>query len=225
MKKEIIGMFIILILLVMGVTGCEKSCSEKEILVNDECCIDSNNNGICDNIEISQQQNASSQQSQPSQASISKDAGYLKTDPAPAGIPLNFSIKSGSIITTNAEITLLEFKRGEDAWTMLQAADSSTPQPSLSNLEYVAAKMRFKLVSYSEQTAYIPSPYIFGTVSNSNVYKIPFITATSLSIEKELHPGQTAEGWIAVVVEKSDTKPVLRVQASYIAKELWFKLY
>jgi len=224
----IVGLVIIGSFLSNTSNKSEVTCNKPYILVGTSCCLDNNDNHICDNDETTIASSSSQTQTPSQQASQTPmtpgNVGYSITNPASTNTPLTTSLTSYPQ-DVSIEVTLLQFIRGADAWAMIEDANMFNDQPEDTSKEYVLAKIRFKVISTSDGKAYSIPSLLFNGVSNGVAEDSPFIVEPEPSITKEIYPGATHEGWVTLIVNKADQKPLLRVSYVSIDDELWFKLY
>jgi hypothetical protein len=125
---------------------------------------------------------------------------------------------------TTLEITLLNAKRGDSAWSAIEDANQFNEAPTADE-DYVLTKFRIKVISTSDNKEFDVSSYYFNAVSESGVvYDSPWVVMPEPSLSNVgLYPGASTEGWLAFKVKKSDNNPLIR----YVYgndNELWFSL-
>lgn len=151
--------------------------------------------------------------------------GHSRSKPAPINTPLSihFGYEWGQQV--DAEITLLNIKRGESAWSAIKEANMFNDEPE-EGKEYLLAKFRFKLVKTSDDKSYSLSGYSFDTVSGQGlVYEKLFAVAPEPSLDKEIYPGASHEGWVVFKIDKSDATPLISFNREGGGDdELWFNL-
>ena len=123
----------------------------------------------------------------------------------------------------DAEITLLNVKRGESAWTMIKEANMFNDEPTQGK-EYLLAKFRFKVLSTSDDKSYSISDYYFDTVSSEGVvYDSSWVVGPEPSLSKEVYAGGSSEGWIVFEINQNDANPLISFNKDEDG-EIWFSL-
>lgn len=151
--------------------------------------------------------------------------GYSRLAPAPIGmtLPTQFDLIGDTFI---ADLTIISVVRGQQAWDLIHAANMFNNLPS-SGFEYVLAKIRFQLNSSGPALDVQFDWYYFKAVSSQGVEM-----ATAYVVEPDptlmaVYPGGTTEGWVGLIVEISDSAPVLTfgTDRGSTTSRTWFKLY
>ncbi len=135
----------------------------------------------------------------------------------PVGVPLSTIIDFGDQYQGgdelyDAKITVLEIVRGERAWAIIQHAGASNPRPT-SGFDYLLARIRFEFSARAVPVHYSYSlaPAQFRAVSaESHPYDSPALAAPPAPLlEATLRPGDSAEGWVAFLVPRSERAPLM----------------
>jgi len=130
-------------------------------------------------------------------------------------------------------ITVAEVLRGEKAWRMVRAAGDANP-PAPASQEYLLARVRFEFAARAEphHYNYTVDPAQFSPMSaNTDVYAAPALAAPlKPELRGVLRPGDSAEGWLAFIVPRSDHTPLLMFRADvgsviHQGDASFFKLY
>jgi len=124
-------------------------------------------------------------------------------------------------------ITLVNHLRGDQAWSLIYAANMFNDPPK-AGYEYILAMVRFEyLTGPTPDTAYDVSPVWFDAVSSSGYqYDTVSVVEPDPSIDCYLYPGASHEGWAAFQVPVDDTGPVMTFGRKYDGTGgIWFKLY
>lgn len=150
----------------------------------------------------------------PAQTARPRPASSYATD---LGTPLRTIIVFGDQYNGGDElydvkITVAEVLRGEAAWRMVQAAGDSNATPNAKH-EYLLARVRFEFAARAQphHYNYTLDPSQFSAMSAATV---PY-TAAALAapvqpeLRGTLRPGDSAEGWVAFVVARSDHTPLM----------------
>jgi hypothetical protein len=125
-----------------------------------------------------------------------------------------------------AYMTLREVVRGEYAWRLVKEANA-TNSPPKENQEYLLARFNFWLNDSENARKYTLSTDSFTLVSqDGKAYgRIAVITPRPY-LGGELNKGDTSEGWVAFLVEKTDKKPLVCFDGSGGGSgKMWFKAY
>ncbi len=142
-------------------------------------------------------------------------------DPHPIGTPASTVITFGDAYANameayDARITLVEMRRGEKAWDLLKKESASNTQPP-AGLEYVLARIRFE---YRERgkpgdKLYPLNEDQFIAFSSDGSIQYPAATAVlpSPKLGRVMHSGDIAEGWVVLLVAKSDRTPFMAFHA------------
>jgi hypothetical protein len=122
----------------------------------------------------------------------------------------------------DVKITVLEVMRGDKAWELIRATDSSNRPPD-TGFEYILARIRFE---YSMQGSQGSMPYtlnqgFFKLYSAENKeYAVPSIVSPQPElIGKVFYSGSSYEGWVPFTAATND-KPFL----FYTPGSAWFQL-
>jgi len=152
-------------------------------------------------------------------------AGHSRGDPSPVNTAQTIHFGYSWSQITDAELTLLNIKRGDTAWSAVKEANMFNDAPK-DGQEYLLAKFRFKVIQTSDSKSYDVSSYGFDIVSSDGVvYDKPFVVSPEPSLSKELYPGASTEGWVAFVINKDDASPLISFNRDTNDQdELWFSL-
>ena len=152
-----------------------------------------------------------------------KGPGYSRSNPVSVNTPLTTSFGYSWSQMVDAEITLLNVKRGESAWTMIKEANMFNDEPAQGK-EYLLAKFRFKVLSTSDDKSYSIRDYYFDAVSSDGVvYDSSWVVDPEPSLSKEVYAGGSSEGWIVFEINQNDANPLISFNKDEDG-ELWFSL-
>ena len=218
LNQIIIGLLVLIVL-----TGCivQYKCSDGTVVNKLSDCINPTT-------QINYQQTTEKQET----PTVQKVIGHSRSNPARINTRLTTSFWAAGE-TVDAEVTLIDLRRGDVAWSLIKEASQFNSAPE-GNQEYLLAKFRFKILNISGDMAYTLSYYYFDvTSSNGVVYpKLPlsakqmFVTAPD-ELSGGLYSGATKEGWIAFMIDKSDTAPLISFNRNIYGAgqdELWFSI-
>jgi hypothetical protein len=127
--------------------------------------------------------------------------------------------------TVEAAITVMEVRRGEKAWALIKAGDSSNKFAE-NGMEYIAVRIRF---DYGERGASGNLSYgirdeQFASVSEGGrQYPRAAVVPPEPQLTGRLYPGESLEGWIILLVSVDDKEPLMSYGNNY--NRLWLKLY
>lgn len=154
---------------------------------------------------------------------IPKGPGYSRSNPVTINTPLTTTFGYSWSQMVDAEITLLNVKRGESAWSMIKEANMFNDAPAQGK-EYLLAKFRFKVIKTSDDKSYRISDYYFDAVSSEGVvYSSPWVVGPEPSLSKEVYAGGSSEGWIVFEINQNDINPLIAFNKDSEG-ELWFSL-
>ncbi len=145
----------------------------------------------------------------------------------PAGINevqnTTFELYSGETFDLNT--TLTEVIRGDVAWQMIHAANMFN-DPPLPNQEVVLAKFNVLVTGASNNAMQFDlNRYDFIMVSqDGRDYESASYVLPDPKLDSNLYNGASNEGWVAFLVEKTDSRPVIVYGKSYDGTGgVWFK--
>lgn len=162
--------------------------------------------------------------------------GSSPFSPASVGVPVASIIECGEGYTSHelydAKITLLEVVRGEKAWDLLKKA-ATTNEPPKAAFEYILARIMFQ---YSARglpgnCGHELKANEFTALSVSGKkYETPSVVVPKPELSGRLHSGDSLEGWVAFLVAKDDSKPLVAFTADPAGAvqhggNIWFQLY
>jgi hypothetical protein len=108
-------------------------------------------------------------------------------------------------------ITILEVKKGDEAWKILYAANFFNDKPP-EGQAYLLAKIQ---ISYTKGKEVLEiNQFSFGSVSNNVILDIPFGIVEpdpqfTDTVSKGLFAPSTASGWLTFLMFKDDTDPLI----------------
>lgn len=150
--------------------------------------------------------------------------GFSRSNPAPIGKTVTYSIDD-FIDKYTAEIKLEEVIRGEEAWKIIEAANSFNSKAPEGH-EYLLARINFKVVSNKKEDATVSlSPVNFTLVSTSGKdYDFPMVVVPDPELRANLYAGASNNGWAAFIVKTDDKDPLLAFGRDYDGtKGVWLK--
>lgn len=138
-------------------------------------------------------------------ASLSVSADLAKIEPTDLGKERGAPAPFGeTVVTENWRVTLLAMVRGDEAWAMVQEANSFNDPPA-EGMEYVAVKMLAGYIGTDDRPTQIDGTYLHATGSANVVYDNPSVVDPDPALDVTLFPGGTAEGWVVLQVAQGET--------------------
>ena len=132
----------------------------------------------------------------------------------------------------NIKLSLQEVLRGEAAIAQLQASNHDLPAPGTDS-DYLLARLSFSYAARGRPGMCVHPlrPAQFKALSVAGVeYAAPDLSPPDPILEGPVKSGETLEGWLAFLVPRSDTAPVLNFSVDENGGvshggNLWFRLY
>lgn len=167
-------------------------------------------------------------QGQPAPAPSSSTAAATqnsRTKPADIGSTLPFSVDQ-VVNKYNGQVSISQVIRGEEAWKMIQSANTFNEEPK-AGFEYLLAKAKVSITSNKKAADGAVDIWNgdFILVSGSGTdYDRLSVVLPDPGIDANIYAGSSKEGWVAFQVKKDDLSPVI----SYARKHdgtggAWFK--
>ncbi len=123
------------------------------------------------------------------------EQGLSRSDPAPFGVPA---------ATGEWKLQVQEVIRGDEAWNMLQAANSFNDPPE-AGMEYVLVYLRVQSLNLDEAAQGIDGMYFSMTGDRNTVHESVYLSAPEPVLDAYLYPGGEAEGWIVLQASEGET--------------------
>ena len=163
--------------------------------------------------------------------------GQSPSNAAPAGVSIKTQVecgdRAGSMEPYDAKISVLQVLRGKEAWERIKAANPSS-QPPQAGFDYVLARVAFQMnaiLAPGNKTFELARKMQFVALTADGDEQDPLSVAPpSPELHRTVHSGESAEGWIVLVVDQSNKKPVMFFDpaaggAMGGGKVLFFQLY
>ena len=116
----------------------------------------------------------------------------------------------------DAMITLIEVLRGEKAWELIRKESTSNRQPP-AGFEYVLARIRFEYMARGKpgDKLYALREDQFIAFSSDGITQYPAATVVlpSPKLGRAMRSGDVSEGWVALLVSRSDRNPFMAFHA------------
>ncbi len=118
--------------------------------------------------------------------------------------------RSALVPAPNWDVQVLEYRRGDAAWRILQDANPLNEEPG-ADQEYVMARLRVKC-TYPDQDMHAIMAFDFElTGSRLQVYEAMLVDAPGDELYAELTSGQQTEGWAVYLAGKEEKNLMLVV--------------
>jgi hypothetical protein len=154
----------------------------------------------------------------------------IPVDPTPLRAPLVTAVQIGDGYGNldrpfDVRITVLDVLRGEKAWVLIKDAGEFN-QPPKTGFEHLLAYIRFEyLAKTGNYTASMDS--FSATSADGKEYDTPSIKTPTPAFGGRLYPEDSLEGWIAFLVARDDSKPLMAFGQTGIQGpgRIWFQLH
>ncbi len=162
--------------------------------------------------------------------------GRSPSSAAPVGTPVVTMIECGEGYTSHElydmTITVTKVVRGQKTRDLMEGAGGSNQAPEAGS-EYVLARIRVKYLARGlpGNCNHELRPEQFTALSSDGrEYKAPSVAAPKQALSGSLHSGESLEGWVAFLVAKEDSKPLMTFTADPTGAaqhggNIWFQLY
>jgi PKD repeat protein len=153
--------------------------------------------------------------------------GHSRSDAVPVGSSVVFEDDDYFLGEYMINMTVVEIIRGEDAWTLIDAANMFNDEPEEGH-EYILVLINVAFLgSEYPEIRFDISTYSFEVISEGGSdYDVPFIVEPWPSFDVEMYAGASFSGWAAFEVEMGDDRPLLSYGTDYLGRGgMWFQLY
>jgi hypothetical protein len=163
--------------------------------------------------------------------------GQSPSNAAPVGLSIKTQVecgeRAGSMEPYDAKIAVLQVLRGKEAFERIKAANPSI-QPPKAGFDYALARVAFQMnaiMAPGNKTFELARKMQFVSLTaDGNEQEAPSVTPPSPELHRTVRSGESAEGWIVLLVEQSNKKPVMFFDpaaggAMGGGKVLFFQLY
>ena len=142
--------------------------------------------------------------------------GQSPSSAAPVGTSIKTQVecgeRAGSMEPYDAKISVLRVLRGKEALDRLKAANASTPPPK-PGFDYLLARVAFQMnaiLAPGNKTFELARKMQFvALTADGNEQDPPPVTPPSPELHRIVRSGEPAEGWIVLLVEQANKKPVM----------------
>ena len=159
------------------------------------------------------------------------------SDAAPIGLSIKTQVecgeRAGSMEPYDAKISVLQVLRVKEALDRIKAADAST-QPPKDGFDFVVARLAFQMnaiLAPGNKTFELARKMQFvALTADGSEQEPPLVNPPAPVLHRTVRSGESAEGWIVLLVEQSNKKPVMFFDpaaggAMGGGKVLFFRLY
>jgi len=137
--------------------------------------------------------------------------GESPSNAAPVGMSIKTQVecgeRAGSMEPYDAKISVLQVLRGKDALDRLKAS------PPKQGFDYVLARVAFQMnaiLAPGNKTFELARKMQFvALTADGNEQDPPSVTPPSPELHRMVKSGEAAEGWIVLLVEQANKKPVM----------------
>jgi hypothetical protein len=163
--------------------------------------------------------------------------GLSPSNAAPIGTSIKTQVecgeRAGSMEPYDAKIAVLQVLRGKEALDRIKATNPSS-QPPKAGFDYVVARLAFQMnamLAPGNKTFELARKMQFvALTADGNEQEPPSVSPPSPELHRIVRSGESAEGWIVLLVEQSNKKPVMFFDpaaggAMGGGKVLFFQLY
>lgn len=145
-------------------------------------------------------------------ASLSPDPALGEIAPTLLGADPRAPVPLGApAITTDWEVTALEAFRGDAAWALVLAANQFNDPPA-PGLEYVAVKVRVRLIRPDDAPVWISESSFACLTGAGERLTTPTVVDPEPALDVTLYPGGEHTGWVVLQAPAGDTEARLIFQ-------------
>jgi hypothetical protein len=142
--------------------------------------------------------------------------GQSPSNAAPIGLSIKTQVecgeRAGSMEPYDAKIAVLQVLRGKEAFERIKAANPSS-QPPKAGFDYILARVAFEMkaiLAPGNKTFELARKMQFVALTlDGNEQDSPSVSPPSPDLHRIVRSGEPAEGWIVLLVEQANKKPVM----------------
>lgn len=161
----------------------------------------------------------------PTQTEVPPTPTETKIPPTPTQAPVGLSRSNPfpsmeNAITPNWEVKVLEMKRGEAAWSDIQAANSYN-DPAPDGMEYLLIKIHVKCL-YEDDEEHSISEYDFDVTGDKAILYTPgmaSVVSPKPELDATLFSGGETEGWASFIITQGEGNLILVIDESWDFEE------
>jgi hypothetical protein len=147
---------------------------------------------------------------------IAAAQGLSPSNAVPVGMSIKTQVecgaRAGSMEPYDAKISVLQVLRGKEAFERIRAANPSS-QPPKDGFDYVLARVAFQMnaiLAPGNKTFELARKMQFvALTADGNEQEPPSVSPPSPELHRIVRSGEPAEGWIVLLVEQANKKPVM----------------
>jgi len=147
---------------------------------------------------------------------IAASQGQSPSNAVPVGLSVKTQVecgeRAGSMEPYDARIAVLQVLRGKEAFERIKAANPSS-QPPKAGFEYALARVAFQMnaiLAPGNKTFELARKMQFvALTAEGNEQDPPAVNPPSPDLHRTVRSGEPAEGWMVLLVEQSNRKPVM----------------
>lgn len=152
-------------------------------------------------------------------------SSYSRTNPAPIGTTQTYTVDKKFSTAYTADITITESYSGSRAWSKIEEANMFNDEAP-SGKEYILVKVKATVRDVKDDKAVDFSQYSFTPFSGTNTeYEQAFVVEPEPAFSGSVYSGGTLEGYIAFLVDESDSNPKIVFEKEYDGTGgIWFSI-
>jgi hypothetical protein len=166
------------------------------------------------------------------------DIGLSISKAAPLNVTVNGIVECGTGYTSHelydVKVTVMEIMRGQNAWGILQQADSKNVEAG-QGMDYLLARIKFEYYARGapgDCCHELTGAQFVAYSANGLEYPSVALTPPAPELKGRACAGSNFEGWVVFKVSENDSKPVAMfnagiggVEAIEHGGDIWFQLY
>jgi len=142
--------------------------------------------------------------------------GLSPSDATPIGLSIKTQVecgeRAGSMEPYDARISVLQVLRGKETLERIKSANPSSQLPA-AGFDYVLVRVAFQMnaiLAPGNKTFELARKMQFvALTADGNEQEPPSVAPPSPELHRIVRSGEAAEGWIVLLVEQSNKKPVM----------------
>lgn len=156
---------------------------------------------------------------------ITNSKEYSRTNPAPVETEQIYKYESDYGTDYTVKLKITSAYRGTSAWNMIKRANMFNDEAP-NGKEYILIDVKAEVIDVEDDKAINFDEYDFTPFSGSNSeYERKSIVEPKPQFEASVYKGGTTEGYIAFLVDKSDTHPKVVYGENYDGTGgVWFEI-
>jgi hypothetical protein len=147
---------------------------------------------------------------------IAAAQGLSPSNAVPVGMSIKTQVecgaRAGSMEPYDAKISVLQVLRGKEAFERIKAANPSS-EPPKTGFDYVIARIAFQMnaiLAPGDKTFELARKMQFVALTADGSEQEPaLVSPPSPELHRTIRSGEPAEGWVVLLVEEANKKPVM----------------